>query len=82
MEQNKQQMPVNDAAEILNALKILSDKLDEYQKSNDEKLLSLRKDIDTLFTSRNPRVSNTSEVASNMKQSFNNEIKKPRLLFY
>ena len=82
MEQVKQ-MTFNDSAEILNALKILSDKLDKYQNSNDEKLFSLRKDIDVLFQSRNPHTSTTPEapeVVSTMKQS-STEIIKPRLLY-
>ena len=83
MEQVKQ-MTFNDSAEILNALKILSDKLDKYQNSNDEKLFSLRKDIDVLFQSRNPHTSTTPEapeVVSTMKQS-STEIIKPRLLYW
>ena len=82
MEQVKQ-MTINDSSEILNALKTLSDKLDKYQNSNDEKLFSLRKDIDILFQSRNPHTSTTPEapeVVSTMKQS-STEIIKPRLLY-
>lgn len=70
-----QTTPVIDLTEILNAVKLLGDKLEGYQKSNNEKLLSLRKDIDNISQSRNLRSFTDQE---NTKKSPSAEINKPR----
>lgn len=64
--------------EIVDAVRFLGDKIDGYQKSNDEKLSSLRKDIDILSQqeeSRNPRVFTTMETTT---KSSSTEINKQR----
>ncbi len=63
---------IMDLTEILDAVRFLGDKLERYQKSNDEKFLSLRRDIDILSQSRNPRAFTTNS------KSPSTELKKQR----
>eukprot|EP01035_Chromulina_nebulosa_P031567 gene31567-42091_t len=66
--------------EVVDVVRFLGDKLDGYQKSNDEKLLSLRKDIDILSQhARNPRVFTTMETTT---KSSSTEINKQRKTAY